>query len=69
MMISQLAYLILYAEILKVSGLIPSEIGNLSQLVKLSLESQYAIPSEIGKLSRLGKKVCFWAMEVRNLVG
>ena len=69
MRISQLAYLIHCTEMLMVSGLIPSEIGNLSQLVKLSLKSEYALPSEIGKLSRLGKKVCASAMEVQKTVG
>jgi hypothetical protein len=54
---------------LTVSGLMPSEIGSLSQLLKMSMRSQYSIPSEIGKLSKLGKKMSGCSFEMLCSVG
>jgi hypothetical protein len=54
MMLSKLHNLIYFEEKLMISGSIPSEVGNLSNLSELFLKTDYPIPSEIGILSNLG---------------
>jgi hypothetical protein len=59
----------LLPENLHISGHIPSEIGNLSQLTSLILESTFYLPSEIGMLSKLGKiMLIFFGMILMHLL-
>jgi hypothetical protein len=55
--LSQISYGNLFSEELIIGGQIPSEIGSISQLKYLIIETTHKVPSEIGMLTKLGEIV------------